>query len=282
MNNPNGNKYSQYTDFIFKKTVQKYANGVLRFLDIPYEIENIILSEIADTGPKIHRLDFAGIVKKGSEEICLILECQKKLPTEDDITRFFQYVSSLRILKNRKVELYILCIEKTPYEKREYVLNDGCTYHMHVISLKKFKAMEIFKRIENKIENNEEIADEDIARLQLIAYTDYRESTYEILKKAYEIVEKLNIDINEIEAISYVLDVLSTNMLDDDGKSRLMEEKKMRINPREEYFLNKGKEEGKEEGKIETAINMLNDGMPLKKVLKLTGLTEKQIQNAID
>lgn len=272
MNNPNRNKYSQYTDFIFKKTVQKYANGVLKFLDIPYEIENIILSEIADAGPKIHRLDFAGIVKKGSEEICLILECQKKLPTEDDITRFFQYVSSLRVLKNRKVELYILCITKAAYEKKEYVLNDGCTYVMHVISLKKFKAMEIFKRIENKIENNEEIADEDIACLQLIAYTDYTESTYDILKKAYEIVEKLNIDINEKEAISYILNILSTNMLDDMEKNRLMEENNMMINPRDEYFLNKGK--------LEIAIKLINDGMPIKKVMELTGLTEKQILNA--
>ena len=76
------------------------------------------------------------------------------------------------------------------------------------------------------------------------------------------------------------LDVLSTNMLDDEDKNRLMEEKKMRINPREEYFLNKGKEEGIKEGKLETAKNLLKKGMPLKEVMELTGLTEKQIQNA--
>lgn len=41
MTNSNENKYTQYTDFIFKKTVQKYANGVLKFLNIPYKIQDI-------------------------------------------------------------------------------------------------------------------------------------------------------------------------------------------------------------------------------------------------
>ena len=102
------------------------------------------------------------------------------------------------------MELYILCIKEAPYDKREYILNDQCTYTMHVISLKKFKAIEIFKNIENKIENNEKITGEDIASLQLIAYTSYSETTYEMLERAYEIVEKLNIDANEKEAISYI------------------------------------------------------------------------------
>ncbi len=82
-------EYEQYTDYIFKKTVQKYANGLLKFLNIPYKIHNMILSEIADKGPKLHRLDFAGEVMKDNEEICLILECQSRLPTKEDIKRFF-------------------------------------------------------------------------------------------------------------------------------------------------------------------------------------------------
>lgn len=46
---------------------------------------------------------------------------------------------------------------------------------MHVISLKDFKATDIFKSIENKLKNNYEITDEDIASLQLIIYTDFSE-----------------------------------------------------------------------------------------------------------
>lgn len=114
-------EYKQYSDYIFKSTVQKRANGVLKFLEIPYTINNIILSEISAFGPQLHRMDFVG------EDICLILECQSKLPTDDDISRFFQYVASLRVMKNKKVELYILCTKKAPYTKKEYVLNDECT-----------------------------------------------------------------------------------------------------------------------------------------------------------
>ena len=81
-------------------------------------------------------MDFVGEVKKGDEDICIILECQSDLPRDDDITRFFQYVSSLRVFKNRKVELYILCTKKAPYTKKEYIINDECTYTMHVKSLR--------------------------------------------------------------------------------------------------------------------------------------------------
>ena len=59
----------------------------------------------------------------------------------------------------------------------------------------------------------------------------------------------------------------------------------MNINPRDEYCINKGKEEGikegkeegKEEGKIEFAKNLLKDGMPLQKIIKLGNLNQKQI-----
>lgn len=56
----------------------------------------------------------------------------------------------------------------------------------------------------------------------------------------------------------------------------------MMINPREEYFMNKGKKEGMKEGKkegIETvAKNLIKDGIPIPKISQLTGLTKKEIE----
>lgn len=264
-------EYKHFHDYIFKQTVQKYENGVLEFLKIPYKIDNIILSEIADCGPNIHRLDFAGEVKKGDEKICLILECQSRLPTDEDVKRFFQYVTSLNFLKNMKVELYIHCTEDVPYKTRKYVLKDDCEYIMNVISLKHIEAKEIFKTIENKIKYNREITSKDIAGLQLIAYTSYDETTLEILKKASQLVGKITIDINEKEAIFYILDVLSTNMLDDDDKTILMEQTKM-LNPRYEFQRN----EGRQEGKQEIAKKLLEE-KSLEEVMEITGLTKEQI-----
>ena len=274
-------QYKQYNDYIFKYNLEKRANGVLSFLNIPYKITKIILSELTNFGPKIHRLDFAGEAQKGSKEICLILECQSLLPTEEDILRFFQYISSLRVLKKQEVELYILCNEKPPHQSREFVLKEGCIYTMHVISLKNINAKDIFKRIEDKIKNKDEITDEDIASLQLIAYTNYTETTLEILKKSNKLVHKMNIkDINEKEAILYILNVLSANMLDEDDKVRYMEETEMLINPREEYFHKKGIEEGEERKEKEIATKLLEKGHPLQEIIEITGLTKEQIQNA--
>lgn len=289
----NNYEYSQYSDYVFKTTVGKYANGVLKFLKIPYTIQNIISSEYASFGPKIHRLDFVGEVKKDGTDMILILECQSNLPTDDDIMRFFQYVSTLRVFKNRSVELYILCFKEAPYTKKEFVINDECIYTMNVISLKDYKASQILKNVENKIRNNSEVSDEDIASLQLIAYTDYSETTLEILEKTYSLIEQLSIEKNEKEALKYILDVLSANMLNKNEKKRLMEKIEMGINPREDYFTQKGREVGIEEGiregiqkgreeeKLEIAINLLNDGMSIEKICKITGLSKDQIERGI-
>ena len=271
-------EYKHYHDYVFKEILQKRANGVLKFLGIPYEINNIILSEIASKGPSLHRLDFVGEVRNENEEFCIILECQSRLPTDEDIMRFFQYVSSLHQLKNKKIKLYILCTKETPYKTREVELDDDCIYTMQVISLKHIHAEDIFKNIKNKIKYNLPITDEDIASLELIAYTNYNNTTLEILKKASKLVGQLNIDDNEKEAIFYILDVLSSNMLNNEDLNELMEETKM-INPRYEYQINEGKKEGKKEGKEFVAKNLLKEGIPLEKIIKTTGLTKTEIQN---
>lgn len=194
-------QYAQYNDYAFKSILLERANGLLEFVKIPYKIKKTLISEVTNLGPSISRLDFVGEAENGGETISLILECQTKLPTDDDIKRFFQYISSIRIFKDNNVELYILCIEKAPYAKKDFVIKEECIYTMHVISLKDFKASEIFKNIEYKLKNNEKITDMDIASLQLIVYTDFEQPKIEILNRARKLFEKISasliFDINE-------------------------------------------------------------------------------------
>lgn len=194
-------EYPHYHDYNFKSVLQERANGLLKFLGIPYLLLSVMMSEFTTIGPGISRIDFAGGAQKKDKVITLILECQSKLPTDEDIKRFFQYVSSMRIFKNNDVELFILCIENAPYSKKEFFINDECTYVMHIMSLKNYEAREIFKSIEGKLKNNEEITDMDIASLQVIVYTDYEESQLEILLKARKLIERIaessGMDINE-------------------------------------------------------------------------------------
>ncbi|MBQ7928632.1 MAG: hypothetical protein IJ287_07840, partial [Methanobrevibacter sp.] len=254
---------------------------------IPYRINRTLISEITNLGPSISRLDFVGEANHNGKTISLILECQTKLPTDDDIKRFFQYVSSIRIFKDNDVELYILCVENAPYTKKEFVLNEGCVYTMHVISLKDFKADEIFKCIEDKLKNNDEITDEDIASLQLIVYTDFEESRLEILNRARKLFEKISerlvFDINEKMAAIYLFDVLSANMLDENEYESYVEENVMILNPVERYIDKKsreeGKIEGKKDGKIDVARNMIAEGFSIDLIVKITGLSEEDILN---
>lgn len=272
-------KYAQYNDYYFKSVLLERANGLLKFIGIPYEIVSIMLSEFTNVGPGISRIDFAGDVKKDDTNISLILECQSKLPTEEDIKRFFQYVASLRNFKNQNVELFILCTEKVPYDKKEFVINDECTYMMHVISLKDFKASTIFKNIENKLNNNEKITEEDIASLQLIVYTDYDELEYEVLIEARWLLEEIskqsNMDINEKKAIIYLFDVLSTNMLDDVEMEKYGEVTYMLLNPMDRFLEDKGRKEGK----LDDAKILLKKGFSIEEIVEITKLSQEDIRN---
>lgn len=280
--------YGHYNDYNFRSIMMERANGLLKFVKIPYRIKRMLISEVTNLGPSISRLDFVGEAEKDGEVVSLILECQTKLPTDDDIKRFFQYVSSIRIFKDNNVELYILCTEKPEYTKKEFVIKEDCVYTMHVISLKNFKAEVIFNNIEDKLRNNEKITDGDIASLQLIVYTDFEESKLEILNRARklfeDISERLEIDINEKTAIIYLFNILSANMLDDGDYEQYMEENIMLINPVERYMKNKGIEEGIEQGigkgKVEVAWNMLDEGFPMDMVVRITGLSEEFILNS--
>lgn len=272
-------KYAQYNDYYFKSVLLERANGLLKFIGIPYEIVSIMLSEFTNVGPGISRIDFAGDVKKDDKNISLILECQSKLPTEEDIKRFFQYVASLRNFKNQNVELFILCTEKVPYDKKEFVINDECTYMMHVISLKDFKAITIFKNIENKLNNNEKITEEDIASLQLIVYTDYDELEYEVLIEARWLLEEIskqsNMDINEKKAIIYLFDVLSTNMLDDVEMEKYGEVTYMLLNPMDRFLEDKGRKDGK----LDDAKILLKKGFSIEEIVEITKLSQEDIRN---
>ena len=278
-------EYNHYNDYAFKSILLNRANGLLKFAEIPYKIKRMMISEVTNLGPSISRLDFVGEAEKEGNLISLILECQTKLPTDEDIKRFFQYVSSIRIFKDSNVELFILCVEKPTYTKKEFVIKEDCVYTMHVISLKDFKAKNIFKKLENKLKNNEEITDEDIASLQLIVYTDFEESKLEILNKARKLFEdisdRLQLNINEKTAIIYLFDVLSANMLDSSQYDEYVEENKMLLNPVERYMKEKGIEEGMEkgivEGKLEDARRMLDKGFSLDVVVDVTGLSRDVI-----
>ena len=120
---------------------------------------------------------------------------------------------------------------------------------------------------------------------------DLQKTELEILTKALkllnEIADKSNMDINEKTAIIYLLDVLSTNMLNNEEYEKYMGENTMLINPVERYCIEKGREEGREEGRekgredtqIFIARNMLNEGFDIDVILKLTGLSKEEFEN---
>lgn len=55
--------YAHYNDYNFRSILHRRADGLLKFMGIPYRIENIILSEYTTLEPGISRIDFAVMPK---------------------------------------------------------------------------------------------------------------------------------------------------------------------------------------------------------------------------
>lgn len=104
--------YGQFNDYIFKAILHSRANGLLKFMNIPYTIKKVLLSEYISLEPSISRLDFVCEAEKDGKRTSLILECQSTLPTGEDIKRFYQYVSTLRIFIDEYVDLFICALKK--------------------------------------------------------------------------------------------------------------------------------------------------------------------------
>ena len=278
-------KYLHYSDYIFKRSLEKYANGVLKFLNLPYTIKKINQSEITDYGPKIRRLDFTGDVTTQAKTLSLILECQTYIPTEDDLKRFFQYIALIRSFKNHDVELYILLTEKAPFESIDFKIKENCTYTMNVISLKNTKATDIFNRINNKLKHKKKINEEDIAALQLIVYTDFEESPAEILKKTHKLINSIEIeDVNEKKVLLNPRDEYMKNKGIEEGMKKGMkkgEEKGMKkgMKKGEEKGMKKGMKKGRNELQLEMVKELQKRNYPINEICEITKLTKQEIKN---
>ena len=83
-----------------------------------HPMKNIISSEIASPTPQLHLMDFVSEAEKDREDICIILECQSNLANDDDITRFFRYVSYLRNSRIAKWSYTFSVQKRHPTQKR--------------------------------------------------------------------------------------------------------------------------------------------------------------------
>ena len=118
-NKKSDKKYRHYNDYHFKSVVQKRANGILKFVKIPYKINNIILSELTDLGPKIHRMDFAGDAEKDGEKTCLIRECQTYPPNRRRHTKIFPICILIKSFKKKESRIiHYLYQKNTIHQKR--------------------------------------------------------------------------------------------------------------------------------------------------------------------
>ena len=254
--------------------LEKYlANDKLGILDVKVKLENNILCDIEvqvipflDLNKRLlfyWSRSFSSSIKSG-ESYDKLKKSIIILIADFDFRKF----EHLKSLKNFHTTWKI-----KENEKPQYILTDA--FEIHIISLKLVE--KLFQKVYNKnsIDKSNENYKNLISWLKFIKKPDLLEETD---MENVEIKEAKK-QFDEITRDEYTQRLAEYRMKElRDKKAIELYGYNSGLEDGEKKGIQKGKKEGKIEGKIEIAKKMLKENMDIKLILKLTGLTEKQIK----
>ncbi len=295
-------------DKFFKQTIPG-INRLLKKLGINHTIVKLIPNEFLSYGDKSKRMDLSGLID--DNESTINLEFKANYPSIEEIENTLEYAIFLRSKYGKKVYSYIISTmnkEDTEYKIEWHNTDD---YKIPLITLKKFDGDETIETIQRKIDNGEEILDDDLTDITAIAFMNSSKSPKELLIESIRLINQINpedgeeINLDEITYVKNLLRLLAIKFTDSDEEFKeisrmikmngglaervfenMMEEaydkayEKVKKESNKEVFdegYEKAKKEAKEE-KYEIAKEFLKIGYTLEKIKKITKLETEEIQ----
>lgn len=156
------------------------------------------------------------------------------------------------------------------------------TYQVQNIYIGHRDGDHIFKQLWNKIENGEELTDEEMGNLVLLPLMKSKKSRAEMTMDSAYIASKVKNQEKQNQILAFLL-TISINYLNEDETEQLlgvMSMTKLYEKIVEKGYI-EGMEKGIEKGIIETAIRMLKEGADIPFVMKVTGLSEQKINELL-
>lgn len=189
-------------------------------------------------------------------------------------------------LNNRykDIKLRIIVIYTGDVEKAEPVLETGCiTLRTEQAFLINIDGKSEYQAIKEKIESNQSLAGDDVMKLIILPLTQKgKESKHDMLEKVVEVSKKIPDEKLQVMILSGVL-VASDKFVDDEYSERVR--RFLSMTKIERIFEKEKIEYANEQLKKATLANakiMLDEGIDIIKIMKITGLMEQEILSLQD
>lgn len=144
----------------------------------------------------------------------------------DDLRRFRTYEAFLCMKHKTDVYTYVLFSGGIEHPVTEFTSGIN-TYRVHPIIMKGKLAEDVFKNIEDKLEQGISLTEDDLVPLTLCALMGGKLTQKERFYKAYNIVRNASDSIPNLNVIEAVLYTMATKFLSTDELNNLKEEIKM-------------------------------------------------------
>ena len=280
-------------DKLLKVYGETFINTLLSELGFDEFIEETYPIELIDKC-KYYKADFVGLSNNNK---IINIEFQSTRVNNQDVIRFMKYAIILKEKYDKEtITLIISTIEKKNREIH-FKLHEGSDNILYLYVLVSLDADEIFRQIEEKVENNERLSQKDIADLSILPLFKSEYSVGEVLLKTVILTNKLKVDSESISYLKFNQDKLTEKFVKDKKlKRKIMEEIGMsmsyfekRCYEIEEEFVNKGieqgieqgKEEGRKETMVEYAKSMLDKNFTKDQIMDIIGISEEELSSLL-
>ena len=262
---------NKYIDLGFKEVSLKNLKGLLKVLGIDATPQKLVsVNYVGATGRKLV-LDLAFL---DTDDIIHHIEFQSRKPTLEDMVRFFEYDAALMRQYKKEVRTYIVTTADVLNPVRHNPMHNWRDPTPRFINFIDFDGDEILNKISDKVENNLDLTDKEQAELSLIAFFKTKNDLDTQLMKAAKIAASISLEKSYGEDICIIQKFFADKFVKNSNqiyevlivRSKAIQERYERI-----------KNEGKEEGKLDIGRNMLNEGFSIETIMKITNLTNEQI-----
>ena len=259
---------TKHEDAVMKMGFDYFRNTILKTLGIDYQYEDIGPTELVELTIHSLYMDFTFLTTGG---FYVHTEFQTTDKKETDLRRFHAYDAVYSNQTGKKVITYVIYSGGITNVKSE--LDCGLyTYRIQPVYLKDKNADEVFRKLQQKQNNNEPFTEEDYAALSLTPLMSGSMSRKEMFKTAIRLA-KPNTELTA-EKTTAMLYTLADKFL---NKAELDEIREvMRMTRLGQMLMDEGMEKGIERGME------LSQTESIKKLMKNMNLTIDQAMNALE
>ncbi|WML33445.1 DUF4351 domain-containing protein [Clostridium sp. OS1-26] len=257
--------YQKIEDSVLKSAMDFFRQSAVNFFGINTRITAPAETEIKDIKINTNIMDYTFHTEDGSY---LHFEFQTT-NRDEDIRRFLLYDASLYCKSNRKIKTIVVYSADIENAKT-YVDAGNIKYNIEAFYMSSINGDEKYDVFKRKIENNEELTDEEILSLTFIPLMKGKLTRAERTLKSIELADKIEAGEKKIKCLT-MLYALLEKFGDEESKKKFKEVFNMTeigkmiledgmakgMAKGMEKGMEKGRAEGRAEGKAELLLKQL-------------------------